>query len=242
MEKLTIASFFWRDNADRCQDVYQYDNQDVVLLRNQFQRHLTRAHEFICVTNRPREIDPSIRTVPLDERLRVRGGRYFKLAVFAENAAEVFGERILTVDLDSVITGNIDHLVDRDEDLVLWRNPNWGLKRRAYYNTSLMLVRAGTRPEFYDRFDPKTSHDEAARATGWGGTDQRYISWIAGRKEAHWTAEDGVYGAGRLGDYCPGMATTVLPENACFVTFPGRRHPKMAKTQEKHTWIKKHRL
>jgi hypothetical protein len=241
MERVTVACFYWRKNQDRCQNVYEYSGEDVSLLRNQVRRHLKRDHEFVCITDRPGEIDPSIRTIPLDKRLHIPGGRYAKLQVFAKNAAESIGERILTLDLDTVIVGDLDHLVDRDENLVLWRNPNWGLKRRAYYNTSVMLVRAGTRTELYERFDPKRSHDEAEQMTGWGGTDQRFISWIAGRNEAHWTAADGIYGAGRLGDYCPGLATTVLPENACIVTFPGRRHPKMAKTQEKHPWIVKHR-
>lgn len=241
MERLTVACFYWRDNQDRCQNVYQYSSEDVTLLRNQVRRNLSRDHEFVCVTDRPKEIDPDIRTVPLDKRLHIPGGRYAKLQVFPQIAAETIGERVLTLDMDSVITRPIDHLVDRDEDLVLWRNPNWGLKRRAYYNTSVMLVRPGARAEIYNRFDPRVSHDEAARMTGWGGTDQRFISWIAGREEAHWTAADGIYGAGRLGDYCPGMATTVLPENACIVTFPGRRHPKMPKVQEKHPWIVEYR-
>ena len=241
MEQLTVACFYWRDNHDRCQNVYQYSSEDVTLLRNQVRRNLSRDHEFVCITDRPKDIDPDIRTVPLDKRLHIPGGRYAKLQVFPESAADTIGKRILTIDLDTVIVGNINHLVDRDEDLVLWRNPNWGLKRRAYYNTSVMLVRPGARAEIYNRFDPKRSHDEAFEATGWGGTDQRYISWIVGRDEANWTAKDGIYGAGRLGDYNPGTATTVLPENACIVTFPGRRHPKMAKTQAKHPWIVEHR-
>ncbi|MFP4538471.1 MAG: hypothetical protein ACLFPA_09230 [Dichotomicrobium sp.] len=241
MEHLTVACCYWRDNQDRCQNAYQYSGEDVSLLRGQVARNLEREHEFVCITDRPGDIEDGIRTVPLDRRLHIPGGRYAKLQVFRPDAGETIGARILLLDLDTVIVGGLDPLVDRDEDLVLWRNPNFGLKRRAYYNTSIMLVRAGTRTEFYTRFDPKRSHDEAARATGWGGTDQRFVSWLAGRHEAHWTAADGIYGAGRLGDYCPGRATTVLPENARIVFFPGRRHPKMAKVRERHPWIKDHR-
>jgi hypothetical protein len=237
---LTVACFYWRDNQDRCQNVYEYSGEDVNLLRAMVARHLNLDHEFVCVTDRPEDIHPAIRTIPIDRRLHIPGGRYAKLAVFAPDAEKVFGPRVWALDLDTVIVNDVTPLVDRDEDLVLWRNPNFGLPRRAFYNTSMMLVRTGTRTEFYTKFDPRRSPDQCRGATGWGGTDQALVSWLASRDEAHWTAEDGVYGAGRLGDYCPDLAQTVLPENARIVFFPGRRHPKMDSVHERHPWVKEH--
>ncbi len=220
------------------------------LLRSQVFRHLDMPHEFVCVTDRPGDIDNGIRTIPIDKRLHIPGGRYAKLAIFAPDAGEVFGSRILTLDLDVVIVDDITPLVDRPEDLVLWRNPNFGLKRRAFYNTSIMLVTAGARPGLYTGFDAQRTPQEALGATGWGGTDQCALSYMLSRdrrfnaasfKEAFWTADDGVYGQGRLGDYCPDLAHIILPENARIVFFPGRRHPKMPEMQKKHPWIVEHR-
>lgn len=249
MEKLTVACWYWRDNQDRCERAYVYGPEDVSLLRNQVARNLSLPHEFVCVTDRTQEIERGIRTIAIDRRLHIPGGRYAKMAVFAPDAEKVFGGRILTLDLDTVVVGALDPLVNRPEDLVMWRNPNFGLKRRAFYNTSMMLIRAGVRPQLYESFSQKMI-DEAHGKTGWGGTDQRLVSYMLARgnphdprsyKDAHWTAEDGIYGAGRLGDYHPELAHTVLPKNARIVFFPGRRHPKQEKVREKHPWIPEHR-
>lgn len=245
MEKLTVACAYWRNNEDRCERAYVYTPEDVSLLRNQVARNLSRPHEFVCVTDRPKEIEAGIRTIPLDKRLHIPGGRYAKMAIFAPDAGKKIGRRILMLDLDTVIVGDITPLVERPEPLVLWRNPNFGLKRRAFYNTSIMLVTAGARTDLYEKFSRKMI-DEAQARTGWGGTDQRLVSYLLAKgnphnprsyHDAHWTAEDGVYGAGRLGDYNPESATTILPKNARVVFFPGRRHPKQEKVIERHPWI-----
>lgn len=238
-ELLTVCCFFWNDPHDRCHGLYQYSVQDVKLLRSQVARNLTLPHEFAVVTDIMADYGPGIRVVPLDRSVFPAGSRYPKLSVFRPDAGEVIGKRILTLDLDSVVVGNLNEIAAREEDLVLWRNPNFGIRRRAFYNTSIILVRAGTRPEFWTQFDPKTSPEIVNRE--WGGTDQAWVSYLASRTEAYFDASWGVYGAGRLGDYNPDLAHTVLPANARIVFFPGRRHPGMADVQVKHPWIRQHR-
>jgi hypothetical protein len=159
------------------------------------------------------------------------------LMTFKPDAASIIGERILQLDLDTVIVGNIDHIAGRKENLVLWRNPNFGGHKRAFYNTSILLLKAGTRPEFWTEFNKKKTPPMLKRH--WGGTDQAWISHCASRTEAYWTDADGVYGAGRLLDIVPGVQTT-LPENARVVFFPGRREPSMDGMLEKHPWISEH--
>lgn len=238
---ITVACFYWNDPFDRCHGIYQYSAQDVRLLRNQVARHLTLPHEFVVITDRVNEdFGGGIRVVPLDRSRFPAGSRFPKLTVFGPKAEKTIGTRILTLDLDTVVVGNLDTIASRDEHLVLWRNPNFGIRRRAFYNTSIMLLRAGSRCEFWHRFDPKTSPDMLAR--DWGGTDQAWVSHVATRDEAYWDADDGVYGAGRLGDYRPDLAHTVLPDNARIVFFPGRRHPGMKDVQARHPWITEHRF
>jgi hypothetical protein len=191
----------------------------------------------VVVTDR-REKLPDLRTVPLDKTTFLPGTRFAKLMMFRRDISTVIGERMLYLDLDCVVTGPLDPLVDRGEDLVLWRNPNFGAKRRARYNTSIMLIKAGCRPQLYEKFDPAV-HPAKLRKV-WGGTDQAWVSVKCSPEEAHWTAEDGVYGAGRLKDIVPGVETE-LPKNARIVFFPGSREPSMQSVKDRHPWITRYR-
>jgi hypothetical protein len=119
--------------------------------------------------------------------------------------------------------------------LVLWRNPNFDYPKRARYNTSMMLLTAGCRPELYEGFDPDRHPAEMKLRTS--GTDQAWISHKASAREAHWDAKDGVLGAAR------GKGIGVedeLPEGARIVFFPGPRIPSMASCQERFPWIAQH--
>lgn len=234
---LTVCSFWWTDPAVADKARYQYAPKEVYLHRAMFARCLREPHRYVCVTDRPEAL-AGIETVAIDRTTHVPGTRFAKLMLFRRDIAGLLGERILYTDLDSVGVCDFDPLVCRPEDLVLWRNPNFGVPRRARYNTSILLIRAGRRPEFFERFDKRVHPGELARR--WGGTDQAWISHLASPDEAHWTEADGVYGAGRLGDVAEG-AGSELPANARIVFFPGNRQPGMAHVQEKHPWIRQYR-
>ena len=238
---ITVCCLLWSDPRGKHNHLYRYTPEHVRLLRNQVSRHLHLPYDFVCLTDVAEPIGDGIRQIPLDMRLHVPGTRFLKLQIFAPEAKERIGKRILCLDLDTVIVGNITPLVASEEDLVLWRNPNFGIPKRAFYNTSIILLKAGSRPEFWTKFRGEASWREAQGRTNAGGTDQCWISYLASRDEAHWTADDGVFGAGRLGDYHPDLAHTVLPENARIVFFPGRREPGMPTEHIKHPWIEAHR-
>jgi hypothetical protein len=234
---ITVACFLWFDPHGKNNDIYVYGPEHVAILKRMVARHLTLPHRFVCITDRKPSELPGIDTVPIDKTYHIARSRFVKLMTFRPDAAEAIGTRILQLDLDTVIVRNIDALVDRPEDLVLWRNPNFGGPKRARYNTSMVLLTAGSRPEFWDRFDP--SRTPAMLRKDWGGTDQAWISHLASADEAHWTDADGVYGAGRLLDIVPGVQTR-LPDNARIVFTPGRRMPAMGETQASHPWIVEH--
>lgn len=234
---LTVAAFWWFDPNGKNNDIYIYGPDHVRTLKKMVERHLSIPHRFVCITDQPAHRLPGIETVALDKTHHLPGTRFTKLMMYAPDAAETIGERILALDLDTVIVGSLDPLVDREEDLVLWRNPNFGGRKRARYNTSIVLHRAGTRPEFYTKFD-KTRHPQILRERV-GGTDQAWVSHLASPDEAHWTDKDGVYGAGRLLDIVPGVKTT-LPDNARVVFFPGRREPSMPEIKHQHPWLAEH--
>ena len=237
MAKLTVTCFWWYDRFAKCRGIYTYTADHVRLLKSMVDRHCSLDYEFVCVTDRPDEID-FCRTVVMNKETFVPGTRYGKLMMYREASKQLIGERILYLDLDCVIVDSIDPIADRDEDLVLWRNPNFPAKRRARYNTSIILHRTGTRTDLHTKFN-KAHHPQYLRGKV-GGTDQAWISYMCDEvTEAHWTNKQGVYGAGRLRDIVAGVGTE-LPKNARIVFFPGSREPGMAKTQALHPWIREH--
>lgn len=202
-------------------------------------RHLSIPHDFVVVTDKPAlfKDDNDIRVVELDKSTFVPGTRYAKLMLWRRDIGNIIGERMLYLDLDCVVTDSLEPIVNRKEDVVLWRNPNFQgpRKRRARYNTSMMLIKAGARPHLYEDFRPKIDPPKLRKI--WGGTDQAWISHkLSWTDEAYWTDKDGVYGAGRLKDVVPGVATK-LPKNARIVFFPGSRIPHMKNIQKEHPWI-----
>src|SRR3990167_8690888 len=118
---LTVCTFFWYDPQGVRNDIYVYDETHVRRLKQMVERNLSVSHEFICVSDR--KID-GIKTIPLDFTTFVHGTRFAKLMMYAPQG-RLSGKRLLYLDLDTVVTGSLDSVVDRNEDLVLLRNPNF---------------------------------------------------------------------------------------------------------------------
>jgi len=238
MANLTICTFLWHDDRAKCRGIYEYTPYHIRRTKRQVDKYLTIPHDFVVVTDNLEAFkdDADIRAVELDKTTFVPGTRFAKLMLWREDIADIIGERIGYIDLDCVITRSLDSIFNRTEDVVLWRNPNYGMNRRARYNTSIILLDAGARPHLYDKFNPD-KHPRRLRKI-WGGTDQAWVSsQLSVTDEAYWTSDDGVYGAGRLKDIVPG-AGTELPQNARIVFFPGPREPGMPEIQKIHPWIK----
>ena len=205
------------------------------------QRNLTLPHEFVCVTDSAdtaKELaKDKIRCVPLDMAKHVPGTCFVRLMLRHPNLAGWLGRRIMNLDLDCVIVGNIDEIASRAEDSVFWHNPNFPAPRRAFYQTSIQLLTAGTRSELWHDFDPTLTPRWVNRR--FGGAEQAWVSERLGWDEAYWDASHGIYGAGRLGDRIDGVGTE-LPDNAKIVFFPGNREPGQPEVQERHPWVNEH--
>jgi hypothetical protein len=239
MAKLIICTFLWHDDRAKCRGIYEYTRAHIRRTKWQVDKYLTIPHDFVVVTDNLETFkdDADIRAVKLDKTTFVPGTRFAKLMLWREDIGDIIGERIGYIDLDCVITRSLDPIFDRTEDVVLWRNPNYQIKkRRGRYNTSIILLDAGARPHLYDDFNPIKHPRELRKIMG--GTDQAWISTqLSVTDEAYWSSDDGVYGAGRLRDIAPGVRTT-LPADARIVFFPGPREPGMSEIQKIHPWIK----
>jgi hypothetical protein len=120
---LVIATYFWRPDGGSKFSAPR--TKDVRRLQEMVARHCTVPHQFAVITDRPRLFtgDRDIRVIPIDKTTHVPGTCFTRLMTFHPQGRELIGERILQLDLDTVIVGNIDHLVTREEPLVLWKNP-----------------------------------------------------------------------------------------------------------------------
>ena len=233
---LDIVTFKWKP-----QFVYRssYTAETVNVLAAMIARHFRGAYRFSCVTDDPAGLDSSIRPLPMFEehaRLVSTHGRqnpscYRRLKLFSPEARELVGERILSLDLDTVITGDVTPLWTRTEDFIAWE----GTAGRNPYNGSMVMLTAGARPQVWTDFDPERS-PALARKAGFIGSDQAWIAYRLGLEEARWTRDDGVYSWRMHLRYKSG----ILPPGARIVFFHGSADPWLKSTQKSAPWISDH--
>lgn len=201
-------------------------------------RNYPHPHRFICVTDEPKGIDSSVEVLPAwNDFANVpspHGGAYpscyRRLRMFHPDAAQWFGERFVSLDLDTVITSDLTPLWHRSEDFVIWGDTN----PTTLYNGSMVLLTAAARSKVWTDFDPVKS-PRIAKADGQHGSDQGWISYCLGRGEAIWTKADGVY------SYRNHIATNgnQLAADARIVFFHGRHDPWDAHIQ-RIPWVRSH--
>jgi len=189
---ITVLTWLWQQPGGRTQFTATHVNIWAAMVR----RHCTLDIRIACVTNMPDGIDPGIKIIkPPGEfeglqTSKWKGGRpscYRRLSMFRRDAGRIFGRRFVCMDLDCVIGGNIDHILDRKEDFVICGPSRKGNRWR--YNGSMMLMTAGARPHAYEDFTPA----RAERASSlFVGSDQAWLGWILGPGETTFTPEEGV--------------------------------------------------
>jgi len=233
---ISVVMMLWHDPQSRRNDMWVYGAEHVNLLVRQVDRNLTLPHEFVLICDdAPDGLDPRIRTVPLDRTTFIPTTRFAKLMLFRPDAGDIIGKRIFYLDLDTVITGNIDAIVGRKEDIVLWRHPYYRKRRKASaYNTSVILLDAGARPQVWTEFPlGKSAKELDAICNGVRSEDQAWVSKVLGPEEATWGEDSGIYSRRQI--------KSGLPADARIVTFPGPREPGLPETQAAYPWIKRFR-
>ena len=193
-EPLTVMTWFWRQDGGRT----TYSAETVNIWADMVSRNLRLPHRLACVTAHPEGIDPRVAIIePPSDFEDVTIGTWGqdkpqclrRIAMFRPDAAEIFGKRFVSMDMDCIITGPLDPLFDRADDFVMYR----GTHQVRPYNGSMMMMTAGVRPEVYERFTPGAAAEAGQRFIG---SDQAWISHVLGAGEATWGVEDGVYAYG----------------------------------------------
>jgi len=237
---ISVVCFKWNRSKEGMQlpsSIDQYGPEHVNVLYHSVQRNTTVPHRFICVTDDPKGLHPDIEVVPLWDYCQYLGGCYNRLYIFSSEVADLFGPRFITIDLDCVIVGNIDHILNRTEDFVINEYDIEGNRHAThqYYNGGIIMMNTGAREEIWHDFDPtKTPESIQSRKDRIEliGSDQAWIAHRLGDGEITFTKNDGVY------DYRKLLNKRVLPEDSCIVMFPGRRDPLTE--YRKVPWIQKY--
>jgi len=240
---ISVVCCFW----DRRRRSYQtFSHHTVNVLRRMVSRNLKTPHEFVCMTDQPAGgFDPEIRLMSLATDLIPLGNAYPKLAVFKRDPG--LRDWSLFLDLDTVITGPLDPLIDPAIKLGLPAIflPEFcvaGRRRgmQAYYNTSIFILRTGSLPQVWDKFDPKTS-PQFVRRTRKIGSDQVWISETLGPDQATWSADERIVS---FKYHCaPDWRSSVrgsLADGVSVVCFHGAFKPWDSAVQEANPWIVEH--
>jgi hypothetical protein len=211
---ISIVLWWWSDPHGRFNATAPYTADKVHRMARMVSANIAMPHEIVCLTDRPGEIDSSIRAVPiwpdlLSESGAPMGRCWRRIRTFAPEMRELIGPRLCWMDLDAVVMGDLTPLLDRPEDLVLWRSGT----TRCPYNGSMVLMTAGCRPQVWTEWTPQAAR-ERARLEGGPGSDQAWIAAVLGPNEATWGLADGV------ASYWPDCINAG-PCNARVVYFPG---------------------
>lgn len=204
-----------------------YDARYVNILRHMVARNLKRPFRFICFTEDAAGLEEGIEVFPLPEfpepdwEYARFCSAWRKLALFRAGLADMQG-KVLFLDLDVVITGELDVFFDYSPHLAMIEN--WYQPGRQVGQASVMCFEAGEPQALLDRYlDNPTSVLERYR------TEQAYISGELGASGCvffpeHWCVSfkkhcmPGGLARWRYTDNAP-------PESARIVVFHGRPNP-----------------
>lgn len=212
---ITVLTWLWRQPEGRT----KFKTEHVHIWADMVRRNLSMPHRLACVTSE-KDLPPNVDRIdpPGDfETIQPNWGPrkpncYRRLSMFRRDAAKIFGERFVCMDLDCVIGGPLDPLFNRKDDLVLFK----GTAPDRPYNGSMMLIKAGCRPGVYEDFN-----EAGARLSGerFVGSDQAWLALKLGHREKVWDERDGVFWYGSL---YKSLAKKVAPR---ILFFPGKIKP-----------------
>lgn len=232
---LTFVTWLWQPKPTYRS---QFSATHVNVLASMLRRHYHQPMRVLAVTDIPQGIDPSIEVVPAFNDFADlpspygahQPSCYRRLRAFHPSIGTVFGDRFVSLDLDTVIVGDLTPLFDRPEDFVIWKEQD----PRSFYNGSLLLMTAGARPQVWTTFDPRHS-PKLAKKAGRFGSDQGWMSYCLGRGEATWSTADGVYSY-RV-DLVPKGGS--LPADARIVNCHGGQDP-WGHQMQRLGWVQEH--
>jgi hypothetical protein len=216
----------------------------VNVLERMVRRAYDGEHRFICVTDDPFGIDgetfplwDDFKDIPNPHGATEYPSCFRRLKLFDPETQRAMGittgDRVVSLDLDTVVIDGLNTLWDRNESFVGWAVKNRHLDR--VFNGSMWMLRAGEHAEVWETFDPLESPKEANRL-GYLGSDQAWMSYCLADTQAGWGECDGIYTRMQT------MRTRGLPSDARVVMFHGPVKPWDAVQNGTPGWVNKYWL
>lgn len=215
-------------------------SQHVNVLRAMLARHCKVTHTLVCITDDPAGLDPRVEVYPMPDTSTEHLGSphssarkqypacYRRLWVFSREA-RVLGRRLFCTDIDVIVVGDLQPLVETPGDFVGWCSKSFGWSKIA---GGCYLLKAGSHPEIWEDFDPATS-PHIAHEAGNKGSDQAWMSYKLYPPERSWSDRDGVVKLNWLK-----KAGQAPPPGTRLIYTDGHSGPWSAKTQLQHKWVK----
>jgi len=152
----------------------KYGPEYVNVLESMVRRNVVSApYEFVCFTDDAAGIRPEIGTAPLPCELP---GMWAKMALYMPEILSIDTERLLFLDLDIVVTGNLDGLMCYESDFAMAKDWPSGMlsaedHRNVYGNTSVVLLKTGAAARLWDAY-----RASGFPTHGYGDGDQGWIN------------------------------------------------------------------
>ena len=210
---LTFLTWIWGD---------KYSALDVAKLEAGIRRNTQHPFRFIVATNNKMDLPKSIEQIPIEDEKLIGKGCFCRLRMFDPQwQAKYHLDTIVGLDLDLVITANIDGITNSPKSFMILQgvnavNPN-------PFNCSLMVLKAGKHREVWDDF----SLEKANKIPFHEFPDDQGWIWHKLPRAEGWKPGpvSGIYGFMKPG--WPNGVKNFLPANCKIVAFIGKRKPGM---------------
>ncbi len=238
---IEICTFKWGD---------RYTLRHVSALNIALRRHLTIPYRFNLISDDPDDeafcVKAGIRFIPLWSTMANVKNCGRRLYAFKPLMRTLIGERFAWLDLDVVLTGNVDHIFSRPEPFV-------GLKTPAppmAFNGTFVMMDAGAFPDVLDSWTPERYEAcgqfwIGAGCAGGGASDEGWMSYqLQGRPGVATVGGqqgvDGIYYFKRHMEQ-RFRGRIPLPADARMVVMNGKRFdPSMPEWHTRAPWILEH--
>jgi hypothetical protein len=179
---LQIVLWKWEQNGFR----HTYTAEHVNVMAAMLHRNLQGIpHRIVCVTDRTDGIancETATLWTDANDLPNASGKQlpscYRRLKLYDRETQKDIGidkgDRIMGIDLDTLITGHLRDVVRTEGRFVGWELK--GTEHPLVFNGSLQMFTAGDLQEIWSKFDPKESPREALR-NGFRGSDQAWLSY-----------------------------------------------------------------
>jgi hypothetical protein len=197
-------------------------------------RHLRQPFRFVCMTeqNRIANFSNGIERHEIEDLALTKiKGCFARLRMFDLGWQDRLGlnDRIVCLDLDTVLVGDLDVLFDYDDRFIILSGAN--ASNPCPYTACIFMLQAGAHPELWDEF----AIDAVARIPRYEFPDDQGWMHFKIPHAATWPVgqSHGIYAYKK-----PGWPHgDELPVDARIVAFPGSRDPSKISHL---SWVKEH--